>query len=209
MVELIRSFPFFLNLLVYPSALLEWAKQLLWPLSTGKHFPSAFLSSPTVPSTVSHPRLPPAPRSTEADDLLRVRLRSIWWRCVKATMGWFQEKHLTNFSGLMAQDPEPAASRASLWTHLSAISCLFWPGEGMRSPTRERRENGPDSDRSLVIASLVKFHKVSLTKHHMMQRSLGKVACSLPQHLSGWIMSLARYLDFLSLGTCEYNIIWK
>lgn len=62
---------------------------------------------------------------------------------------------------------------------------FFWPGEGMRSPTRERRENGPDSDRSLVIASLVKFHKVSLTKHHMMQRSLGKVACSLPQHLSG------------------------
>lgn len=125
MVELIGSFPFFLNFLAYPSALLEWAKQLLWPLSTRKHFPSAFLSSPTGPSIVSHPRLPPAPGSMEADDLLRAGLRSIWWRCVKATIGWFQEKHLTDFSGLIVQDPEPAANRALLWNSFGHICQQF------------------------------------------------------------------------------------
>lgn len=96
-----------------------------------------------------------------------------------------------------------------IWAYLSAISFLLWPGEGTQSPTLERWENGPDSDKSLMIASLVKFRKVSLTKHHTMQRSLGEVVCSLPWHLSGWIMSLRRDPGFLSLGTCEYNIIWK
>lgn len=39
MVQLLASFPFFPNLLGYPSVLLEQTKRLPWPLSTGNHFP--------------------------------------------------------------------------------------------------------------------------------------------------------------------------
>lgn len=165
MVELIGSFPFFLNLLAYPSALLEGAKQLLWPLSIGKHFPSAFLS-PQLGHQLSykHNRLLP---------------QGAWKLMTCSEPGSIQfDEDAENCYWLISRETphgrlwvDIARSRACreqsiileiLWAHLSAISCLSWPGEGMQSPTHERQENGPDGDRSLVIVSLVKFHSQSI-----------------------------------------------
>lgn len=124
MVELIGSFPFFLNLLAYPSALLEGAKQLLWPLSVGRHFPSAFLS-PQLGHQLSRKRDRLLPQGAQKLMSAQSWVPFNLMKTQKTAIGWFQEKHLTDVSGLISQDPGPAASRASFWKSFGHICQQF------------------------------------------------------------------------------------
>lgn len=141
MVELIGSFPFFLNLLGYPSVLLEWTKQLLWPLSTRKHFPSVF-SLPQLGHKLPRSWDCCLPGSVGADDLLGARSFYTLRRRINTAIGWFQEKRPANVSGFMSQGPRLQLTERHRWKstgHIRQNFPAFWLGNGREGPAHERK----------------------------------------------------------------------